>query len=142
MIKDQTSRGAKLVIGFVLAGIAIAAIGIGFIRFGGPLHRQNLLQDELLADILPPPAFVVEPYLHATRVIAVSEPTSDALKELQEEHELFRQRREYWAEVDVLAELRDEVTATIGTADAFWTALDNHFISAISRLSGRFMPRS
>jgi len=131
VIKDQTSRGAKLVIGLILAAIAIAAIGIGFIRFGGPLHRQNLLQDELLADILPPPAFVVEPYLHATWIIADPQHAENALKELEEEHALFRERRAYWAEAEVPPELRDEVTATIGTADAFWTAIDSRFIPAM-----------
>ncbi|MDT0506601.1 methyl-accepting chemotaxis protein [Novosphingobium sp. MMS21-SN21R] len=132
MIKDQTSRGAKLVVGLILAGIAIAAIGIGYIRFGGPLHRQNLLQDELLADILPPPAFVVEPYLHATWAIADPAHAGDALEELKEEHELFRQRKAYWQKADVPEELRAEVTATIGAADAFWAALDSAFIPAMT----------
>ncbi|MES2302390.1 MAG: HAMP domain-containing methyl-accepting chemotaxis protein [Pseudomonadota bacterium] len=132
VIKDQTSRGAKLVVGLILAGIAIAAIGIGYIRFGGPLHRQNLLQDELLADILPPPAFVVEPYLHATWAIADPAHAGDALEELKEEHELFRQRKAYWQKADIPEALRGEVAATIGAADAFWTAVDSRFIPAMT----------
>src|SRR3990167_6579625 len=66
MLSEQTSRGAKLVVALILAAILIVGVAVSYIRFGGPLHKQNLLQDELLADILPPPAFVVEPYLHAT----------------------------------------------------------------------------
>lgn len=61
MLSEQTSRGAKLVVALILAAILIVGVAVSYIRFGGPLHKQNLLQDELLADILPPPAFVVEP---------------------------------------------------------------------------------
>lgn len=131
MIKDQTSRGAKLVIGLLVLAIALASLGVGYIRFGGPLHRQNLLQDELLADILPPPAFVVEPYLHATWVLADPAHGAAALAELREEHELFLQRKAYWKEAPVPEELRDQVSATIGTADAFWAALHARFIPAL-----------
>lgn len=70
MIRERTAIGARIVLGMIIAAIMLAAFAIAYIRFGGPLHRQNLLQDELLADILPPPAFVVEPYLHTTWAIA------------------------------------------------------------------------
>ncbi len=115
----------------IVTAILMAAVGIGFIRFGGPLHRQNLLQDELLADILPPPAFVVEPYLHATWAIADPAHADEALPALAEEETLFQQRKAYWATAPVPDELREEVSATIGTADAFWTALDARFIPAM-----------
>lgn len=131
MIKDQTSRGAKLVTGLIVLAIVLASVGIGYIRFGGPLHRQNLLQDELLADILPPPAFVVEPYLHTTWVLADPRHASTALAELEGEHALFLQRKAYWKEAPVPDELRAQVSTTIGTADAFWAAIDARFIPAL-----------
>ncbi len=131
MIKDQSARGARLMICLIVAAIAMAAVGIGYTRFGGPLHRQNLLQDELLADILPPPAFVVEPYLHTTWAIADPAHAEEALAALTEEETLFQQRKAYWAKAPVPEELREEVSATIGTADAFWTALDSRFIPAM-----------
>lgn len=131
MIENQTSRGAKAVICLIVLAIVLASIGIGYIRFGGPLHRQNLLQDELLADILPPPAFVVEPYLHATWAIADPTHASDAITGLEEEHALFLQRKTYWKEAPVPEELREQVDTTIGTADAFWTAVDARFIPAL-----------
>lgn len=131
MIKDQTSRGAKLVIGLLVMAIVLASVGIGYIRFGGPLHRQNLLQDELLADILPPPAFVVEPYLHTTWVLADPAHSKEALTALEEEHALFLQRKAYWKDAPVPDELREQVSATIGTADAFWAAIDARFIPAL-----------
>lgn len=131
MIKDYTSRGAKLVIGLIVLAIVLASVGVGYIRFGGPLHKQNLLQDELLADILPPPAFVVEPYLHATWVLADPAHSTAAIAELEEEHALFLQRKAYWNQAPVPDELRDQVATTIGTADSFWTAIDARFIPAL-----------
>ena len=110
MIKDQTARGAKVVVGLIAVAIILVAVAVSYIRFGGPLHRQNLLQDELLADILPPPAFVVEPYLHTTWVIADPSHAQAALSELAEERALFEQRKAYWATAPVPEELRDEVS--------------------------------
>lgn len=131
MISEQTSRGARLVVGLILSAILIVGVAVSYIRFGGPLHKQNLLQDELLADILPPPAFVVEPYLHATWTLTDPGHAAQAKKELAEERALFEQRKAYWAEAPVPDELRAEVEATIGTADAFWTALDQRFLPAL-----------
>lgn len=131
MISEQTSRGAKLVVGLILAAILIVGVAVSYIRFGGPLHKQNLLQDELLADILPPPAFVVEPYLHATWALTDPGHAQRAKAELAEERELFEQRKAYWATAPVPEELRNEVGATIGTADAFWAAIDKRFLPAL-----------
>jgi len=131
MIEDYTSRGAKLVIGLIVLALVLASVGVGYIRFGGPLHQQNLLQDELLADILPPPAFVVEPYLHTTWVLADPAHARAALVALEEEHALFDARKAYWNDAPVPDELHDQVAATIGTADAFWAAIDARFIPAL-----------
>ncbi|NLR69570.1 HAMP domain-containing protein [Novosphingobium sp. ERN07] len=131
MIRDRTTRGARLVVGLIVVSIALAAVTIGYIRFGGPLHRQNLLQDELLADILPPPAFVVEPYLHTTWAIADPTHAEEAAKDLADERALFEQRKAYWATAPVPEELKAEVAATIGTADAFWSAMDRSFLPAM-----------
>ena len=131
MLSEQTSRGAKLVVALILAAILIVGVAVSYIRFGGPLHKQNLLQDELLADILPPPAFVVEPYLHATWSLTDPAHAVHAKAELAEERALFEQRKAYWATAPVPDELRNEVQATIGTADAFWQAIDQRFLPAL-----------
>ena len=132
MISEQTSRGAKLVVALILAAIVIVGIAVSYIRFGGPLHKENLLQDELLADVLPPPAFVVEPYLHATWTLSDPGHAARARAELAEERTLFEQRKAYWQTAPIPEELRDEVSATIGTADAFWTAIDKRFLPALA----------
>lgn len=131
MISDRTALGARLVVSLIIASIVLVGVTIGYIRFGGPLHRQNLLQDELLADILPPPAFVVEPYLHTTWAIADPTHADEAAKALADERALFDQRKAYWATAAVPDELRAEVATTIGTADAFWSAVDRSFLPAM-----------
>ncbi|MBF9151051.1 methyl-accepting chemotaxis protein [Novosphingobium jiangmenense] len=131
MIGEQTSRGARLVVGLIFAAILVVGLAVSYIRFGGPLHRANLLQDELLADILPPPAFVVEPYLHTTRTLVDPAHAALARSALAEERSLFEQRKAYWASAPIPEELREEVQATIGTADAFWAAVDQRYLPAL-----------
>ena len=64
MIKQQTRVGGRILTALVVLAMLATAFVIYEIRFGGPIQRKHSLNDEMLADILPPPAFVVEPYLH------------------------------------------------------------------------------
>lgn len=95
-------------------------------------RAANLLQDELLADILPPPALVVEPYLHTTRTLIDPAHAGQAKAALAEERSLFEQRKAYWASAPIPQKLRSEVQATIGTANAFWSAVDQRYLPALT----------
>ena len=45
------------------AMIATAVIAINKLKIGGALYEQVVLGKDLIADILPPPAYVIEAYL-------------------------------------------------------------------------------
>ena len=87
-----------LIIGSGLAAIFGASLyGLSQLKVGGPLYDQIKLGNDLVADILPPPAYVIEAYLEAT--LALQEPDSSALhrerlgrlkKEYQERHAFWR----------------------------------------------------
>ena len=78
---EPLEGGARL-IAMTLFGI-VAALGLAALiftsgyalqqlRVGGPLYSQIKLGNDLIADILPPPAYVLEAYLEAT--LALREP--------------------------------------------------------------------
>jgi hypothetical protein len=62
----------------VAAGLAAVvltgAYALGELKVGGPLYNNIKLGNDLVADILPPPAYVIEAYLEAT--LALREPNS------------------------------------------------------------------
>ncbi|HEY3320108.1 MAG TPA: methyl-accepting chemotaxis protein [Planctomycetota bacterium] len=67
-------------------------------KVGGPRYNQIAQSEELLADILPPPQTIIEPYL---TILQIAEDTdADELKtNLRKMEELsgeYRQRHDYW----------------------------------------------
>ena len=132
-IQHSSRRASRILAGLIVAACLLSALVVTQIRFGGPMHRQSQLQDELLADILPPPAFVVEPFLNATRALEDPAFAATALSNLDAEHREFTARKAYWAKAPVPPAMRADVDRTISAADAFWQAIDNDFVPAVRR---------
>ncbi|MCL9982359.1 MAG: methyl-accepting chemotaxis protein [Erythrobacter sp.] len=117
----------------VLIALAVAttAVTIALVRFGGPMTEENTLQDVLLADILPPPAYSVEPYL-LTSLMASDPARAEAhLERLNVTREEFRQRETFWNETPVPAQLQGQLDATLASADVFWAIVDTRFLPAM-----------
>jgi len=131
MIQTQARNGVRALIALLLLAVAIGGVAVSQIRFGGPISRATALQDELLADILPPPAFVVEPYLHATLITTNPETTTKALEQIDGNRAEYRKRHEYWKTAPIPEELRAELEQSLAKADAFWETMDNRFIPAV-----------
>ncbi len=131
MIEEQARKGVRLVLLVIAAAVALGAFLTAQIRLEGPIDRVDSLQDELLADILPPPAFVVEPFLLTT--LMLEEPsarwTHGRLKELEAE---AIARRAYWKTAPLPDEVRPQTDRTIGEAEAFWKAVNEEFLPAIN----------
>ena len=131
MLQTQARNGARLLITLLLLACTLGALAVAEIRFGGPISRATALQDELLADILPPPAFVVEPYLHATLITTNPETTARALEQIDGIRAEYRKRRVYWKTAPIPEELRSELEQSLTKADAFWETMDSRFIPAV-----------
>src|ERR1044072_9422684 len=64
----------------VAATLGLAAISgtthfaFQYVKVGGPLYDRIKLGNDLIADILPPPEYVIEAYLEAT--LALRDPTT------------------------------------------------------------------
>ncbi|MEI6640571.1 MAG: HAMP domain-containing methyl-accepting chemotaxis protein [Novosphingobium sp.] len=132
MLSHKARRSALLLIGLVLAIIALASAVVYSIRAGGPITQQTALQSELLADVLPPPAFVVEPYLNASLVAHDPTRAGPYLSELKDERAEFEARKAYWKAAPVPEQLRQPLRDTIAAADKFWQVMDSNFLPAVA----------
>ncbi|MDI1263131.1 MAG: methyl-accepting chemotaxis protein, partial [bacterium] len=121
---------SKLVLMFaVVAGIGLATVvavsnfALNDLRVGGPLYSKIKLGNDLVADILPPPAYVIEAYLEAT--LAMRDPSSLAARRarLAELRKDYDDRREYWRKSELGSALKQKL---IEQSDAhvqrFWRA--------------------
>lgn len=128
----RTLGGATLLL--VLVSLAIAAVSIQKIRFGGPLHQQNQLLSDLTADILPPPEYVIEAYLEASQMMGDGGSPEKYRKHLSVLEQQFEVRHAFWRNAPLDAALKDKLINGSG-ADArrFWTELDKTLLPAVAR---------
>lgn len=67
-IRKKSKLGGIAVIATVAVTIAFGSWSINNIRMGGALDREVKLVHELKADILPPPSYIIEPWLKVTLI--------------------------------------------------------------------------
>ena len=132
LLSDKARSGARLLIGILLAIIALASAVVYGIRAGGPMTQDSALQAEILADVLPPPAFVVEPYLNAALIVHDPSRAGPYLSELKDERAEFEGRKAYWKTAPVPGHLRQPLNDTIAAADRFWQVMDAKFLPAVN----------
>ncbi|MBK8159855.1 MAG: methyl-accepting chemotaxis protein [Rhodospirillaceae bacterium] len=106
---------ALILFGLLIAGgfasvLVTNSLALTELKVGGPHYRQIVLGKDLIADILPPPEYVIEAYLEAT--LAVKNPGElaahrDRLAQLRKDYDL---RHEYWLTADYDAGLRQKLT--------------------------------
>jgi methyl-accepting chemotaxis protein len=104
------------------------------LKVGGPLYDKIKLGNDLVADILPPPEYVIEAYLEATLVL--QDPSSltsrrDRLVQLKKDYD---DRRDFWSKSDLDPVIRSKLTET-SHADVtrFWNAVEQSFLPAIAK---------
>ncbi|GLH80839.1 methyl-accepting chemotaxis protein [Bradyrhizobium sp. SSBR45G] len=116
---------------------AVVATGIFAVRelkVGGPLYQDIKLGNDLVADILPPPEYVIESYLEAT--LALLDPDSlgvraTRLAQLKKDYE---ERRAFWTGSALEPRLKAElVERSDAEVRKFWQVLELELMPALRR---------
>lgn len=129
----------------LLSAIAVTALGtsilgiysyntLNTLKVNGPLYQNIVLQKDLIADVLPPPEYIIESYLVAMQLLY--EPDKKAQVQLQErvtalKTEYFT-RHEFWKN-----NLSEGVTKSkllvesFQPAQLFYTQLEQKYLPAI-----------
>jgi len=128
----------------VLFGL-VTAIGLGAVVFtgifalsevkvGGPLYNKIKLGNDLVADVLPPPEYVIESYLEAT--LALNNPAEMAshrerLKQLKKEYD---ERHEFWVKSDLEPVVKAKlVVDSHREVQRFWNAIEQVFLPSLAK---------
>jgi methyl-accepting chemotaxis protein len=128
----------------VLFGL-VTATGLGAVVFtgiyalsevkvGGPLYDKLKLGNDLIADILPPPEYVIESYLEAT--LALNNPAElanrrERLKQLKKEYD---ERHEFWVKSDLEPVVKAKmVVDSHREVQRFWNAIEQVFLPALAK---------
>ncbi len=105
--------------------VAVAALTtVDAVKVGGDVQRDIALQNELLADILPPPAYLVEAHLDAqTIVISLGIDDVEHVREVaagMEAHAaIFDERHQIWQAADIDPNAKDLMASAYSTGLAY-----------------------
>ncbi len=130
-IAKRLRIGSALITVAMLLAIVIAAYGINLVRIGGPIGEQIQAQSDYVADILPPPEYVLEPFLEATLLASHPEEVDMRATRLAALRKAYDERHAYWNSSTLDPAL---VTALTRDADApaqrFWAEVDQMIAAA------------
>ncbi|MBB4192500.1 methyl-accepting chemotaxis protein [Rhizobium aethiopicum] len=126
----------------VAFGIAVSAglfMSIGLqqsalerLKVNGPVYEQVVYGKDLIADILPPPLFVVESYMLSFEASKFPELTDTNLAKIANLKAAYDDRRAYWKSTRLPQALKDELENDVLTkGDAFWDVMNREIIPAL-----------
>ena len=132
-IKKRVQLGSLVMMLLLAAGTLTVMYNLNLVRLGGPLHKQSQLAADLIADILPPPEYIIEPYLEATLLLNDRPHAREHAARLKQLRTDFDTRHDYWAAADLPAALKSQIVdKSYGPAMKFWGELDTHYMPAIA----------
>jgi methyl-accepting chemotaxis protein len=133
-LQHKSRVGGAVLLGALAVLILVVSISVNMIRFGGSMHQDNQRVSDLVADILPPPAYVIEPYLEATLLLQNPRSLPERRARLAELEKEFDERISYWQTSALDDDLKQSLlTGSTDKAHDFWNELDRQFLPAISR---------
>lgn len=106
----------SIAVTFTVAIIA-TVLAINMIRPGGRMEMQNRLGNDFVADILPPPLFLIEPMLHATLIASDPEEVGTQERIIADLEATYEERLKFWQASELSPTLRqrlDERVVPIG----------------------------
>ena len=137
MLAKARLQSVLVILGCAISGSFLAAVGVGVVanqqlKVGGPVYQDIVRGKDLIADVLPPPAYLIESYLEASLIVI--DPTSVAartekLSKLKVDYET---RRDHWAKDEgLLPSLRTLISEkSDAEARAFWQAVETQLLPA------------
>jgi methyl-accepting chemotaxis protein len=123
-----------IVAGFVVFGVMSLSI-LSYLKVNGPIYSDIVSGKDLVADILPPPEYIIESYLVVNELLVERDAVvlDQKITYLKDDLEkAYYDRHNYWLENLSDGELKTKMTQDSFTpADEFFKIVDNEFIPAI-----------
>ncbi|MGY5810974.1 methyl-accepting chemotaxis protein [Rhizobium sp. LEGMi198b] len=130
--KSLIAFGVVMTIG--LAGsTGLQQVALNRLKVNGPIYEQVVNGKDLVADILPPPLFVVESYMLALEASDFPEVAEANAAKIAKLHLDYNERRAYWQTSSLPQNLKDQLANTVLTkSDVFWQEMDREILPALA----------
>ncbi len=125
--------GVAMAIGIALA-VAINTVSLNKVRIGGATYDEIVQVKDLVADILPPPLYIIEAYLEAGLALNHIKPVAEVQSRIAELRKQYDERREFWQGSNLDGAMKQKLTEKSHThAAKFWNSIDRNLFPAIER---------
>ena len=129
------ARKAKIAIGLLSVvtafAIVISIIQGNQLRLGGPIDLERRELSDLLADTLPPPVYVIEPWLEVNQIHNGFGDQKKHIERLRQLHSEYDRRKAFWNGEALPTGLGGQVDRAVRESDGFWTELESSYIPAV-----------
>jgi methyl-accepting chemotaxis protein len=137
---SRWSVAKRLIALTVVAALGPAAIAamayqvVATVKVGGPLYADVVRGKDIVADVLPPPEYIIESYLLAHEIVSETDAVGrqarlDRLRQLEADYET---RHTYWTPEPLPARLRQPLLVdSYEPARRFYSVLNREFAPAV-----------
>ncbi|WP_066717254.1 methyl-accepting chemotaxis protein [Sphingomonas pituitosa] len=130
-IASFVRNSALAMMALLVAGGLLAAWRLDRIRMGGDVQLHQQVNADLIADILPPPEYIIEPYLEATLIARAPDTVSAHAEKLEGLRKLYAERNRFWQTARIDENLRTQLLQQAHpAAQAFWSELEQGLVPA------------
>ena len=124
---------ASLIIGFALFGLATFK-AMNTLNVNGPIYQRIVQGKDIIADILPPPEYIIESYLVVLQLVQAHD--SAEISALSARFQVLKSeydsRHNYWLDQSLEQELNIPLLQhSYQPAQAFYDEAEHHFLPAI-----------
>jgi len=128
---------AVFIIGYTAFG-SVALKTLDDLRIEGKLYNQIIMSKDLIADVLPPPGYIIESYLNVLQMVDETDPTQIDyfFKELKRLEADYNASHKFWVNEPLLEQgaLREAMlTGAYEPALHFYDIVFNQFIPALKK---------
>jgi methyl-accepting chemotaxis protein len=126
--------GMLTIAGFV-AVIFASNYALSQLKVGGPIYDRIKLGNDLVADILPPPEYVIEAYLEVTLALQDSSSLAARRERLAQLKKDYDERRDFWSKSDLDPGIKTKlVEKSHGDVQRFWTLTEQSLLPALAKV--------
>lgn len=122
-----------MLIGFLIFGI-ISFNAVAEIEVNGPLYHRIIRGNNLISDILPPPAYILESFLTLMQLQDEATPEKRAflIEKFRKLRKTYDERYEYWCKILPEGPMRKIIAKkSHDPAAAFYEKFENEFLPAV-----------
>jgi len=116
------------------ATMAIQYYALQTVKVDGPEYQKIIDGKDLVADILPPPLYIIEAYMLAQEGAFDPNRTEENALKLKKLKQAFDDRRAYWTRSELVGDLKTTLLEDVTVkADVFWAIIEKKYLPAAAK---------